>query len=812
MADRVHDLIIVGSGPAGLSAAGHAAASGLEYLVLERCDHLADTVYRYQKGKPVMGEPGLVPLRSPLPFGPGLAGAGAAAREAVLEEWGAFARERELRVMLSCELKALERSADGVFQLRTSRGEMAARKVVLAMGTQGSPRKLGVPGEDLPHVDGYLEDPAAYQDRDIVVVGAGDSALEVALALCGRNRVTVVVRGPEITRAKEFLEREVMSRRAAGQLSVLFNASVREVTPDYVELQAPEGLVRVDAQRVIPKLGTLPPRRLLESFGVTFSGPGPEARPVLSHVYESSVPGLFLIGAVGGRDLIKLGINQGFEVVEHLLGREVLPADEDILRTRLPLWTGTVRERIADLQGEIPLLAAADEGPLREMLLSAEMRGYRAGEVILRQLDYTDSFLVICQGEVAISMRPPGGGEERAIARLSAGNFFGEMGLLSGRRRNATATAVADCQLLEVPRKAMLALLAGSPELKRQVDQTFLLRAFQGYLFPDLQQFLLWELVSLAESRQLPAETVVFREGDPGDAYYLIRSGKVKISKRSGDREIVLSYLVAGNHFGETALLPEAPRTATVTTIFPTELIVLSKERFELFLRRHPELRSDLLNQLERRRTATQQAMAEPGAGALLTDLIEAEIVMGTDVLIIDEHRCVRCNNCIRACEGVHEDGQARLSLTGIKLYNLLAPNSCWQCEDPLCMLDCPPDAIARHPRGEVYIKNTCIGCGNCEANCPYDNIFMVYSRPKTTLWGWLRSIFAAGEEAALKQQVAVKCDLCAELPGGPACVRSCPTEAAVRLSSEEYQRRLEDMVIQSGRRGGPSRLGGEAR
>jgi Fe-S-cluster-containing hydrogenase component 2 len=111
---------------------------------------------------------------------------------------------------------------------------------------------------------------------------------------------------------------------------------------------------------------------------------------------------------------------------------------------------------------------------------------------------------------------------------------------------------------------------------------------------------------------------------------------------------------------------------------------------------------------------------------------------MGTDSLIIDDHKCVRCNNCIRACEGVHDDGQSRLSLTGIHLYNLLAPNSCWQCENPMCMLDCPPDALARDPRGEVYIKSNCIGCGNCEKNCPYGNIFMVHPKEKKGLFGWL--------------------------------------------------------------------------
>ncbi len=174
---------------------------------------------------------------------------------------------------------------------------------------------------------------------------------------------------------------------------------------------------------------------------------------------------------------------------------------------------------------------------------------------------------------------------------------------------------------------------------------------------------------------------------------------------------------------------------------------------------------------------------------------------MGTHSLMIDDHKCVRCNNCIRACESVHEDGQARLSLTGIHLYNLLAPNSCWQCENPMCMLDCPPDALVRDPRGEVYIKSNCIGCGNCEKNCPYDNIFMVHPEKKTGVWSWLVSLFADEDpEEEFERTLAVKCDLCREIKGGPACVRSCPTGAAIRVTPEEYRTTLEELVVSGGK------------
>ncbi len=287
----------------------------------------------------------------------------------------------------------------------------------------------------------------------------------------------------------------------------------------------------------------------------------------------------------------------------------------------------------------------------------------------------------------------------------------------------------------------MLKLMATDAGVKRMVDQAFLIRAFQGYLFRDLPEEVLWRLVGQATLERLDADQPVFREGDPGDAFYLIRNGQVKISKASGGKDLVLSYLVAGNFFGETALLPGTPRTATVTTIFPTELIRLGRDDFERFLEDHPHLREGIVGKLEERRIASLIAEAAPLAGSVLSDLIREEVVMGTQALFIDDHKCVRCGNCIAACEGVHEDGQARLSLTGIKFYNLLAPNSCWQCENPLCMTDCPPDAIARDPHGEVYIKSNCIGCGNCEKNCPYDNIFMVHPKAGWNPFDWVKGL-----------------------------------------------------------------------
>jgi CRP-like cAMP-binding protein/thioredoxin reductase/Fe-S-cluster-containing hydrogenase component 2 len=789
-----YDLIIVGSGPAGLAAASHAQSNGLSYALLERTDHLADTIDAYQARKYVMAEPMLIPARGEVPFQAG-------SRESILAAWGGHVRDKKLNVVFNAEVKSVKKEG-GRFQVKTAKGDsFDAASVILAMGTQGNPRKLGVTGEDLPHVRYRLVDPAEYRDRDLLVIGAGDSALEIAIALANENRVGLVVRGPEITRANDVLIKEVLSRQATGQMTIHFSASVKQVYPGYADLTVRGDVTRVAAEEIFLKLGADAPRKFFESIGITYSGTGNDSRPILSQVHESSVPGLFLIGAASGRDLIKLGMNQGYEVVEHLMGREVEPADEAVLKERLPFWEGTVRERIALLRKRVPLLAAADEQQLRETFLSARVREYADREIIINQNDYTNDFLIIAGGRVELWKKPEKSNAEVKVAELTAGNFFGEMSLISGRRRTATARAVGDTRIIEIPRKAILKLLGAAPRAKALVDQAFLLRAFGGYLFPGIPEAQLGELVELAVVNNLAKDAVVFKEGEEADAFYLIRNGMVKISKKSGDKEVVLSYLVAGNFFGEAALFSDADRTATVTTIFPSDLIKLSKRDFKNFLTAHPDLRQAPLQKLEERRIASLIADATPGSGNILNDLIREEVVMGTQTLIIDEHKCIRCGNCIAGCEGVHADGQARLSLTGIKFYNLLAPNSCWQCENPMCMLDCPPDAIVRDPRGEVYIKSNCIGCGNCERNCPYGNIFMIHKEPKKTIFSWVASLLGKGHKSDVQQTAAVKCDLCREISGGPACVRSCPTGAAIRLTPEEYRSTLEELVITRGER-----------
>src|SRR4029079_12102606 len=135
------------------------------------------------------------------------------------------------------------------------------------------------------------------------------------------------------------------------------------------------------------------------------------------------------------------------------------------------------------------------------------------GEIIIRQNDYTNDFLIVATGRVELWRTPEQSAQDIKIAELTAGNFFGEMSLISGRRRTATAKASGPTRLIEIPRKAILKLLASAPKAKALVDQAFLLRAFGGYLFPGVPEALLGELVDRATVETLGKDAVIFREG-----------------------------------------------------------------------------------------------------------------------------------------------------------------------------------------------------------------------------------------------------------------------------------------------------------
>ena len=191
-------VAIVGSGPAGLSAAAHAAALGMSHVLIEKSDHLSDTIYKYQKGKHVMATPTNLVLRSDLHFDAGK-------REAVLGTWDEQTAGHKVNVRLNGEVTAITGTA-GDFTIAFKTGEpIRAEAVVLAIGTQGNPNLVRCPVGEGAIVQYQLDDPAEYVDEHIVVIGGGDAGIENAMGLAAdpqqANAVTLVNRSADFATA-----------------------------------------------------------------------------------------------------------------------------------------------------------------------------------------------------------------------------------------------------------------------------------------------------------------------------------------------------------------------------------------------------------------------------------------------------------------------------------------------------------------------------------------------------------------------------------------------------------------------------------
>jgi len=253
------DLAIVGAGPAGLAAALEARRRGVRYAVFEKGD-LGGAILSYPRDKVVM----TAPLRLP---GIGEVALRSTNKEALLALFRKIVRRARLRIVENAEVRAIEPIAEGL-SLETARGTVTAQRVVLAIGRRGTPRRLAVPGAHLPHVIYDVPEPARHAGARVVIVGGGDSAAEIALALAAQpgTRVAIVHRGKDFGRCKPANQRALA--RARGRIAMHFESEVRSVSSDTLEISTPGGERMVAATVVVCCIGAELPGRWLRGLGI----------------------------------------------------------------------------------------------------------------------------------------------------------------------------------------------------------------------------------------------------------------------------------------------------------------------------------------------------------------------------------------------------------------------------------------------------------------------------------------------------------------------------------------------------------------
>jgi Fe-S-cluster-containing hydrogenase component 2/thioredoxin reductase len=753
----------------------------MSHVLVEAARRHANTVQQYQLHKHVMAEPSMLPLRSDVGFKAGR-------REQILESWERAIQDSHINIRFQSEVTCIE-GALGDFRLALKSGEIIrAKHVILALGVQGNPRRLTMPGADRPCVQYTLESAQGVQGEHVVVIGAGDAAIENAVSLVQGNKVTLLNRGSGFPRAKEGNAARIARAIAAGEVECLSGAEVRSLeeatdapAPYQLRVATPEGERLIPCHRVIARLGAVPARALMEGAGVRLQSQEPDALPDLSAAYESSVPGLYIIGSLAGFPLIKQAMNQGYEVVERLAGHAVVPADHEVLVERLrALSCGTdMDQAVSRIHSTVRMFRAVGRLALRELLLVSSVLTPAPGERLYAQGDYASSLYNVLAGEVRL------GDGDRLQIRVDAGLVFGEMALVSGRPHETYAIAGEGCIILSTPHTAIRRLLRAEASVRSYIDTVYALRALRVLLLPHASPGTVYALSRTVRLHRVKGGETLFAQGEAADRFYVVRSGSVTLSRATAQGETVVAYCAAGRYLDAAGCLAGEPtRTLSARATIATEALSIDHSIMRRVAAADPRLREKLRKEATAELARAAHMHARPGASHVFSYLMSHGLGEATSVLVIDENLCVGCDQCERACASTH-DGISRLDRSaGPSLHSLHIPTACRHCEHPHCMRDCPPGAIHRLPDGEVSIDSTCIGCGNCVDNCPYGVIRLAEITPKRSLLGLLG---ARPREEAVK--TAVKCDSCAGLRGGPACVRSCPTGAAIRIHAEDVLR-----------------------
>lgn len=460
---------------------------------------------------------------------------------------------------------------------------------------------------------------------------------------------------------------------------------------------------------------------------------------------------------------------------------------------------------------------------------------FTPGEVIVKENTWESSiFYILVSGKLDASITEQNG-KSKKVGEIPPGNSFGEMALLSGTPRTATVSAAGtqSALVLEFTRPA-IRLLRKLPKFGRALDRnyrnyglTLALNELKDFSHLDLDRDLQKRLNDAARFAVYEKDHVLFREGDPINRVVFVRNGwiqrvsGVEFNPKAADlmietdESVGLDFLGAGTCLGLEAVDKPGDWKYTATVRGRTEVIEVAISR----LREDNELSSAVMPFLKTAAGDGSEVPEHPKDTRVLTAAsreIETGVVDGVNLLVMDMAKCIRCGNCSLACHKVH--GNSRLVRRGIhierpvkpqsySLQSVLAPSVCMHCQDPECLTGCPTGAIARFPDGEIDINaKTCIGCGDCATQCPYNAISMI-ARPDPKapkglgVFSTAFSAFSLGRSKLpdpveqTENLLAVKCNLCKgtglNKPGKKtakySCEENCPTGALVRVNPREY-------------------------
>lgn len=261
--EAVYDVLICGSGAAGLNAALQAHEHGMSCLVLEK-GKIANTIENFPEGKWIYAEPDQVPPKGKLWLD-------GAAKEDLLSRWHSIVDDNKLNVKTGEEVQNITRE-NGTFSVTTDKENYQARRVILAMGQRGNPRTLGVPGEDREEVYHQLYSPRLYENQNIIVIGGGNSAIEAALTLAEENNVLLSYRKDSFYRIFKDNEKKLFVAIAEGSIEIVFESNIVEFKDKEAVLQVKNETRTVPYNHAFVLVGAEMPVKFFKKIGAKLEG------------------------------------------------------------------------------------------------------------------------------------------------------------------------------------------------------------------------------------------------------------------------------------------------------------------------------------------------------------------------------------------------------------------------------------------------------------------------------------------------------------------------------------------------------------
>lgn len=401
----------------------------------------------------------------------------------------------------------------------------------------------------------------------------------------------------------------------------------------------------------------------------------------------------------------------------------------------------------------------------------------------------------------------------RPIAQLGPGELFGEMTCRTFQPRSATVVTREPCVMVEMLR-VILDMLVGNRQVsdaskatskvkaptfkgtsfKTELEKKYRERSLETHLrsvplFATVADEFIAYLKEKVELVSYNQNDLICKEGEDADAFYLIRSGMVRVSQSMPGGEMVRTYLSRGDYFGEIGLLRSIKRIATCAALDAVDVVRIPASEFSLMLEKFPGVRAELEPVAEARMLAATSKAIPQGVG--LDDFLNQGLFEAQNLLLIDLDNCTRCDACVQACAQAH-DGVSRLLRDGLRYDHFLVATACRSCRDPLCMTQCPVGSIRRKENLEIIIEDWCIGCGKCAELCPYGNINM---HPLEVIKEVKTEVKSSKPDEPPKVKIEKKkttaykantCDLCTQL-SVPSCVYACPHDAAKRVDPQRF-------------------------